>query len=227
LAFAATLCVEATDCENTAAKLNADDTFLTEVGKILDADIKVSVIVVEGSGICTPGCTLVPSERRFLYPFETVKDRSPVTFEDNEGRLLTFSITVVNIIVDMVNTGESVDQAQLLNEFDNKKDTLNEEGVFTIEGVVLATQSPSSFPSSDDGTTTTPPNPAPYGIPTFPPIPPIPTLLPVASPSPAPTKPTPEPITQTPEPTTPSPTTKSMKSKSSKSKKKTGKGKRN
>merc|ERR1712238_552235 len=85
-------------------------------------------------------------------------------------------------------------------------------------------------PNSEDAcTTTSPPNPAPYGpIPTtFPPVPPIPTLLPAASPSPAPTTPTPEPITATPEPTTPSPTTKSMKSKSSKSKKKTGKGKRN
>ena len=83
--FAVTVCVEAKDCENTAAKLNADDVFLTEVGNILDADNNVSVTVVEGSGICTPGCTLVPSERRFLYPFEIVKDMSPVTFEDNEG----------------------------------------------------------------------------------------------------------------------------------------------
>merc|ERR1712238_156395 len=123
--FAATVCVEAKDCENTVAKLNADDAFLTEVGEILDADTNVLVTVVEGSGICTPGCSSVPSERRFLYPFETVKDMSPVTSEDNEGRLLTSSTTVVNIIVDMVNTGESVNPTQLLKQFEDNKSDLD------------------------------------------------------------------------------------------------------
>jgi len=222
--FAVTICTS--DCYNAADTLNTDAKFQNRVGEILDPGIVVAVLVSEGSGICTPGCT-VPSERRFLYPFKTGKDMSPVTSDDNEGRLLQLlQTTVVNIIVDMAETGESVNPTQLLELFEGNKSDLDQAGL-TIEGVVLATQSPSSFPSSDDGTTTTPPNPAPYGIPTFPPVPPIPTLLPVASPSPAPTKPTPEPITQTPEPTTPSPTTKSMKSKSSKSKKKTGKGKRN
>merc|ERR1712161_83124 len=185
VAFAVTLCTS--DCANAVAILNADAEFQKGLGNIMDPKIEVPVTVDEGSGTCTPtpGCT----GRRFLFPVETDKDMSPATSDDSEGRLLTFSTTVVNIIVDMAETGESVNPTQLLEQFEDNKSDLDQAGL-TIEGVVLATQSPSSFPSSDDGTTTTPPNPAPYGIPTFPPIPPIPTLLPVASPSPAPTKPT-------------------------------------
>ena len=74
---------------------------------------------------------------------------SPVTSKDSEGRLLSSSTTVVIMIVQMVDTGESVDQTQLLENFETNKNTLNEKGVYSIERVVLATQSPSSFPSSE------------------------------------------------------------------------------
>merc|ERR1712238_208129 len=66
-----------------------------------------------------------------------------------EGRLLTFSTTVVNIIVDMAETGESVNPTQLLEQFETNKSNLDEDGAFSVEGVVLVTQSPSSFPSSE------------------------------------------------------------------------------
>eukprot|EP00751_Fragilariopsis_kerguelensis_P045869 CAMPEP_0170982628 /NCGR_PEP_ID=MMETSP0736-20130129/3741_1 /TAXON_ID=186038 /ORGANISM="Fragilariopsis kerguelensis, Strain L26-C5" /LENGTH=70 /DNA_ID=CAMNT_0011405891 /DNA_START=35 /DNA_END=243 /DNA_ORIENTATION=- len=69
---------------------------------------------------------------------------SPVSSEDSEGRLLTSSTTVVIMIIQMVDTGVSVDQAQLVDNFDTNKSTLDEAGNFSIEGVVLATQSPSS-----------------------------------------------------------------------------------
>ena len=78
---------------------------------MLDDTVVILVTVVEGSGTCIPGCTLVPPNGRFLYPFETTKDMSPFTTKDTKGRSLSSSLSVVNIILDMVNTSELVDPA--------------------------------------------------------------------------------------------------------------------
>ena len=121
--FAVAICIAV--CKNAVHFLNGDEAFLTGLNKILDATVDIPVTVAASSDKCTLECTLVPPERRFVYLFETYKDISPVTSKDSERRLLTFSTTVVNIIVDMVNTGESVDPAQLLEKFEINKNTLN------------------------------------------------------------------------------------------------------
>merc|ERR1712238_378511 len=142
VAFGVTICTS--DCDNAVDILNADVTFQKGLNNILDPDIEVPVEVDEGSGTCTPGCT----GRRFLFPFGTDKDMAPATSDDSEGRILTSSTTVVNIIVDMVETGESVNPTQLLKQFEDNKSDLDGPNL-SVEGVVLATQSPSSFPSSE------------------------------------------------------------------------------
>ena len=118
MAFAVALCTS--DCANAVAILNADAEFQKGLGNIMNPDIEVSVTVDEGSGTCIPGCT----GRRFLFPFETSKDMSPLTSDDSEGRLLQdllVQTTVVNIIVDMAETGESVNPTQLLKQFEDNK----------------------------------------------------------------------------------------------------------
>ena len=145
VAFALTICT--LDCENAVDSLNVDTKFQKGLNNILDPNILVPVTVDEGSSTCTPGCT----GGRFLFPFETGKDMSSATFYDSEGRLLQDQqqTTVVNIIVDMAETGESVNPTQLLEQFEDNKSDLDKDSAFSIEGVVLATQSPSSFPSSE------------------------------------------------------------------------------
>ena len=149
--FAFKICIE--KCDTAAKDLDGDKSFTNNIANIAAEGTNINgteviVEIGEGSGICIEGC----SSRRFLYQFLTDNDMSPVTSEDSEGNLLAFQTTTINVLVDMVATGESVDQTQLLGEFETNKDTLNTESLI-IESVVLATQSPSSFPSSEPSAT--------------------------------------------------------------------------
>ena len=161
--IAATLCIE--NCTFAVAYLKNDIKFINGTKEIAagDTDIKadqVELKIESGSNTCTKGCTLASSspstgpigDRRFLYPFETNKDISPISSKDSEGQLLTLQTTVVNLVIDLAATGESVDPLQILEAFEASKDTLNEEGLI-IESIVLATQSPSSVPSSEPSAT--------------------------------------------------------------------------
>ena len=145
------------NCQNLVTQLNEDAVFKGKVGNITANNTsingtEVKVLVEEGSATCLAGCKVIPSTR-FLYPFETNKDMSSVTSEFSERQLQQeFQSTVVNVIVDMAATGQSVDPAQLLEELETNKDTLN-EGSFTIQSIVLATESPSSVPSSEPSAT--------------------------------------------------------------------------
>ena len=78
---------------------------------------------------------------------------SSVTSEHSGRQLQESETAVVNVIVDLAATGESVDSAQLLGKFENNKDTLNEDGILTVGSIVLATLSPSSVPSSEPSST--------------------------------------------------------------------------
>ena len=150
-----------TNCVNLVAQLNTDEVFKTQVANIAanDTDIKgddVKVGIEIGSTTCVPGCTVITSNitsNRFLYPFETDKAVSSVTSEHSGRQLQISKSTVVNVIVDMAATGQSVDSAQLLRKFENNKDTLNEDGILTVGSIVIATLSPSSVPSSEPSAT--------------------------------------------------------------------------
>ena len=149
--FAFEIC--SSKCDTAAEDLSGDQSFTGQIGDIAAGGTSIDgseviVQVGEGSGTCIDGC----SSRRFLNQFLTDKDMSPVPSEDSDGNLLIFQTTIINVVIDMVATGESVNPEELLGEVATNKDTLNSDSLI-IESVVLATQSPSSFPSSEPSAT--------------------------------------------------------------------------
>mmetsp|Transcript_7465 Transcript_7465/g.7653 ORF Transcript_7465/g.7653 Transcript_7465/m.7653 type:complete len:150 (+) Transcript_7465:907-1356(+) len=92
------------------------------------------MLLVEGGTITFDDTGIIGStgNARILLEFAFGSDVH-VAGSDGERRVL-FQTTVVNIVVDMVNTGESVDPAQLIQEFETNKNSINKVGGFRIEG---------------------------------------------------------------------------------------------
>jgi len=161
--MALTICTE--DCANAAENLNnnaklRNATQALAAQNTTAASEEIVSKIEPGSSSCSPGCTSPSSSpstgqiegSRFLFPFETNKDILPISSKDSEGQLLTFQTTVVNLVIDLAATGESVDPVQIQQAFEASKEDLSEEGLI-IESIELATQSPSSVPSSEPSAT--------------------------------------------------------------------------